>query len=110
MSDIRIDTVYDNYGLKKRKPLTRKSFRGLDVYEDLVGKLEDFKAKNGIEVKDAVKDSIIYLKSRNLKKEYTLLFNDIKLLVSVNSDINAIERQYHQVVESRKEIEVFNMN
>lgn len=106
MSDIRIDTVYDNYGLKKRKPLVRKSFKGIYVYQDLVGKVEDFKVKNGVELEQAIKDVIKYLKLRNLRNKYTLIFNGVNLVVSVDCDINLAKNKYNRVLENRKIEEV----
>jgi len=106
MSDIRIDTVYDCYGFKRRKPLIRKSFNGIYVYQDLVGKVEDFKAKNGTELDQAIEDAINYLKLRNLRNKYALIFNDINLVVSVDCDMNLIKNKYNQILVNRKIEEV----
>lgn len=102
MSNIRIDTYYNYYGIKKRVPLLRSTFKSIYIYKNLNGQVVDFKAQSNSKLDDAIDDAVSYLKLKKLKKEYILLFDGVNLIVSINANKDVIKKKYYNVLKNKQ--------
>ena len=67
------------------------------------GKVENFNGVPGYYVKDSAEAVIKYLKSKNLRGEYSLICNGCDIKVNANSDLVKVMADYHYFMKQEKD-------
>ena len=89
-----IEGRYQTTNYYQKNNYQKIKYRSLTIFKDSQGYIVKFVGNYFSEIQGAVEDAAKYLRKNNIEGEYDLIFNNSKLYVSKDSDVDLIVKEY----------------